>query len=167
MIDQITFDQMFTKWYMQFVYFAYYFINDVEACKDIVSDTFEYLWRNQEKIDETTAKTYLYQAIRTRCIDYLRKQNVHEEYMAFAEQVMQRITREEASETDERIPRIRQAMKKLTPYSYHIFTECYLNNKSYKEVAEELNVSVAAIHKNIVRALHVIRKEVGTEGNRN
>ncbi len=69
----LLFDKMFNEWYAQFVYFAYYFINDAEVCRDIVSDAFEYLWRNYEKIEEATAKTYLYTIIRTRCIDYLRK----------------------------------------------------------------------------------------------
>lgn len=167
MIDRIVFDQMFTRWYTQFVYFAYYFIGDIEACKDIVSDTFEYLWRNQAKIDEATAKTYLYQAVRTRCIDHLRKQNVHEEYVAFTEELMQRMAKEGKPEADDRILLIRQAMKKLTPYNYNILVECYINGKSYKEVAEELNVSVAAIHKNIVKALRTIRQEVGVGGNPN
>lgn len=59
MDDRATFDKMFNEWYAQFVYFAYYFINDAEVCRDIVSDAFEYLWRNYEKIEEATAKTYL------------------------------------------------------------------------------------------------------------
>ena len=42
---------------------------------------------------------------------------------------------------------------------------CY--NKKYKEVAEELNVSVAAIHKNIVKALRILREELGQKGNQN
>lgn len=56
MDDRATFDKMFNEWYAQFVYFAYYFINDAEVCRDIVSDAFEYLWRNYEKIEEATAK---------------------------------------------------------------------------------------------------------------
>lgn len=56
MKDRTTFDRMFNEWYAQFVYFAYYFISDVEVCKDIVSDAFEYLWRNYDKIEEATAK---------------------------------------------------------------------------------------------------------------
>ena len=72
MDDKAAFDRMFNEWYAQFVYFAYYFVNDVEVCRDIVSDAFEYLWRNYDKIEEVTAKTYLYTIIRTRCIDYLR-----------------------------------------------------------------------------------------------
>ena len=50
MDDKAAFDRMFNEWYAQFVYFAYYFVNDVEVCRDIVSDAFEYLWRNYDKI---------------------------------------------------------------------------------------------------------------------
>ena len=96
MDDKAAFDRMFNEWYAQFVYFAYYFVNDVEVCRDIVSDAFEYLWRN-----------------------------------------------------------------------YYILEACYIHNKKYKEVAEELNVSVAAIHKNIVKALRILREELGQKGNQN
>ena len=70
MDDKAAFDRMFNEWYAQFVYFAYYFVNDVEVCRDIVSDAFEYLWRNYDKIEEVTAKTYLYTIIRTLPKEY-------------------------------------------------------------------------------------------------
>ncbi len=167
MDDRATFDKMFNEWYAQFVYFAYYFINDAEVCRDIVSDAFEYLWRNYEKIEEATAKTYLYTIIRTRCIDYLRKQNIHEEYVEFTTQLINKI---KESIHNNRIPVFYvfvKTMKKLTPYNYYILEACYIHNKKYKEVAEELNVSVAAIHKNIVKALRILREELGQKGNQN
>ena len=167
MDDRATFDKMFNEWYAQFVYFAYYFINDAEVCRDIVSDAFEYLWRNYEKIEEATAKTYLYTIIRTRCIDYLRKQNIHEEYVEFTAQLTDKMIEGDSQNSDSRVLRIREAMKKLTPYNYHILEACYIHNKKYKEVAEELNVSVAAVHKNIVKALRILREELGQKGNRN
>lgn len=115
MDDRATFDKMFNEWYAQFVYFAYYFINDAEVCRDIVSDAFEYLWRNYEKIEEATAKTYLYTIIRTRCIDYLRKQNIHEEYVEFTAQLTDKMIEGDSQNSDSRVLRIREAMKKLTP----------------------------------------------------
>lgn len=165
MNDKATFDRMFREWYAQFFYFAYHFINDAEVCKDIVSDAFEYLWRNYDKIEESTVKAYLYTIIRTRCIDYLRRQNIHEEYLEFTSQVTHKIMEADAQETDDRILHIRKAMEKLTPYNRHILEECFIQKKKYQEVARELNVSVAAIHKNIVRALRILRKELGQEGN--
>ena len=167
MDDKAAFDRMFNEWYAQFVYFAYYFVNDVEVCRDIVSDAFEYLWRNYDKIEEVTAKTYLYTIIRTRCIDYLRKQNIHEEYVEFPLPSSPRTIEIDSQHSDSRVLRIRKAMEKLTPYNYHILEACSLHKKKYKEVAEELNVSVAAIHKNIVKALRILREELGQKGNQN
>ena len=165
MDDKATFDKMFNEWYEQFVYFAYYFINDAEVCKDIVSDAFEYLWRNYGKIEESTAKTYLYTIIRTRCIDHLRKQNIHEDYVEFASQLTHKMLESDSHPSDHRVSLVRKAMKKLTPYNYHILEQCYVYNKKYKEVAEELNVSVAAVHKHIVKSLRILREEVGQKGN--
>lgn len=66
----------------------------------------------------------------------------------------------DSHQSDHRIASIREAMKKLTPYNYQILEACYIHKKKYKEVAEELNVSVAAIHKNIVKALRILREEL-------
>ncbi|MDR0893477.1 MAG: sigma-70 family RNA polymerase sigma factor [Mediterranea sp.] len=165
MNNRSAFDVMFNEWYAQFVYFAYYFIGDTEVCRDIVSDAFEYLWRNFEKVEEATAKAYLYTVIRTRCIDYLRRQNVHEEYVAATTLLSEKMVEMDLKHPDSRILRIRKAMEKLTPYNRQILESCYIHKKKYKEVAAELNVSVAAIHKNIVKALRVLREEVGTKGN--
>ena len=50
--------------------------------------------------------------------------------------------------------RINEIMKEYRNCLLYTSLEaCYIHNKKYKEVAEELNVSVAAIHKNIVKAL--------------
>jgi RNA polymerase sigma-70 factor (ECF subfamily) len=165
MKDRSAFDVMFKEWYAQFVYYAYYFVADTEVCRDIVSDAFEYLWRNFEKVEQTTAKAYLYTVIRTRCIDHLRRQNVHEDYVTATNLLGEKVEEIDLKQPDSRILRIRQAMEKLTPYNRQILESCYIHNKKYKEVAEELNVSVAAIHKNIVKALRVLREEIARRGN--
>ena len=87
--------------------------------------------------------------------------------MKFTSQLTDKMIEVDSQHSDSRVLRIRKAMEKLTPYNYHILEACYIHNKKYKEVAEELNVSVAAIHKNIVKALRILREELGQEGNRN
>ena len=62
-------------------------------------------------------------------------------------------------EQDERMMHISKAMEKLTPHTRHILEECYIQRKKYQEVAEELNISVSAVRKHIVKALQVIREE--------
>ena len=167
MDDRATFDKMFNEWYAQFVYFAYYFINDAEVCRDIVSDAFEYLWRNYEKIEEATAKTYLYTIIRTRCIDYLRKQNIHEEYVEFTSQLTDKMIEVDSQHSDSRVLRIRKAMEKLTPYNYHILEACYILMNSRNTYIQFFGHFFIFLIMNIVKALRILREELGQEGNRN
>ena len=37
--------------------------------------------------------------------------------------------------------------------------ECFINKKQYKEVAEELDISVRAVRKHRVKSLKIIREE--------
>ena len=112
MKDRAAFDQMFKEWYTPLVYSAYYLINDIEACKDIVSDAFEYLWRNYDKIEKSTAKSYVQSIIRTRSIDYLRKMTVHEEYIEFVSHLMDPTTENGYLQADERVLRLKKGKKR-------------------------------------------------------
>lgn len=161
MNDKREFDRLFLQWYEPLFLFAMKFVKDEEVGKDIVNDAFEYLWKNFAEVDAATVKTYLFTIVRTKCIDYLRKQTHQNQYIAFVSKMSQAYIEIDMNEPDERLLKIRLAMQKLTPYNRMILQECFINNKKYKEVAEELSVSVAAIHKNIVKALRVIREYVG------
>lgn len=164
MNDKRDFDRLFTIWYEALFLFALKFVKDEEVGKDIVNDVFEYLWQNFSTMEEATVKTYLFTIVRTKCIDYLRKQTHREQYIAFASKTSQKYVEMEEHEPDDRLRQIKEAMQKLTPYNRLILQECYINKKKYKEVAEELHVSVAAIHKNIVKALRIIRESVNAKG---
>ncbi|HBF06323.1 MAG TPA: RNA polymerase factor sigma-70 [Prevotella sp.] len=161
MNDKREFDRLFLQWYEPLFLFAMKFVKDEEVGKDIVNDAFEYLWKNFAEVDAATVKTYLFTIVRTKCIDYLRKQTHQNQYIAFVSKMSQAYIDIDIHEPDERLLKIRLAMQKLTPYNRMILQECFINNKKSKEVAEELSVSVAAIHKNIVKALRVIREYVG------
>ena len=161
MNDKREFDRLFLQWYEPLFLFAMKFVKDEEVGKDIVNDAFEYLWKNFAEVDAATVTTYLFPIVRTTCIDYLRKQTHQNQYIAFVSKMSQAYIDIDMNEPDERLLKIRLAMQKLTPYNRMILQECFINNKKYKEVAEELSVSVAAIHKNIVKALRVIREYVG------
>lgn len=164
MNDKKDFDRTFIRWYESLFLFALKFVKDEEVGKDIVNDAFEYLWKNFTEVEENTVKTYLFTIVRTKCIDHLRKQSHRNQYIAFASKMSQLYVEIDMNEPDERLRLINEAMRKLTPYNRMILQECYVNKKKYKEVAEELHVSVAAIHKNIVKALRIIRETVGGKG---
>ncbi|GCB35875.1 RNA polymerase sigma-70 factor [Bacteroides faecalis] len=164
MEDRTEFDRMFKEWFARLFFFANHYLQDTEASRDIVHDAFEYVWRNYEKMDSATVKAYLYSIVRSRCIDYIRQQNAQEDYAEFVLKMTQDDTdTEDRLLWEERMMRIRKAMNKLTPLTRHVLERCYNSRKSYKEVADELNISVSSVHKHIVKALRVIREEIKNE----
>ena len=85
--------------------------------------------------------------------------NTHEQYVQIYSELTKSYVETEYQEQDERMMHISKAMEKLTPHTRHILEECYIQRKKYQEVAEELNISVSAVRKHIVKALQVIREE--------
>lgn len=164
MEDKTEFDRMFKEWFARLFSFANHYLQDTETSRDIVHDAFEYIWRNYEKMEAGKVQAYLYSIVRSRCIDYIRQQNAQEDYAEF----VRKMTSNEA-DTDERLlweermKRIHKAMNKLTPLTRHVLESCYNARKSYKEVADELNISVSSVNKHIVKALRLIREEIKNE----
>ena len=157
--DKTGIDILFKEYYPQLYYYAYHLINDIEASKDIVSDAFEFLWNNYGKVNKVTVKSYLYTYVRNKSIDYLRHQNVHQQFVQLYTNLTQDYVETDYQEWDEKMLAIQKAMQKLTPHTKHILEECYVEKKKYQEVAEELNIIVSAVRKHIVKALQTIRKE--------
>ena len=161
MKERKDFDKMFKEWYIPFFYFAFHYVKDKEVCKDIVSETFEILWKHYDQIEPDKAKAYLTAIVKTKCIDHLRRQNVHDNYIKYTTTINESYQKEDdPQDVETRIAQVHKGMEKLTPYNRHILEQCYLHHKKYKDVAEELEVSVSAIHKNIVKALRILRNDI-------
>ncbi len=159
MEDKKEFDVLFKTYYSRLYCYAFHIINDLEASKDITSDAFEYLWLHFSEIKATTAKSYLYAYAHSKSIDYLRKLCIHKEYTKYVELTADDVDNH-FCEFDERIMMIRKVMDKLPVNTRHILEECYIRRKMYKEVAEELDISVNTVKKHIVKALRLIRLEM-------
>ncbi len=69
------FGRLFLECRSSFENIAFSYINDSDAAKDIVTDSFMYLWEHRETLEgEDNIKGYLYMCVRARCISHLRKQ---------------------------------------------------------------------------------------------
>lgn len=72
------FKNFFKENYNRFYYYALRFIRDTEICRDIVSDSFQYMWERRDNIVLETARSYMYSHVHHLCIDYLRKEKMKE-----------------------------------------------------------------------------------------
>lgn len=160
MEERSDFDYFFREYYASLCSFVYSLIKDKEASRDIVSDAFEYVWKNFSKFEKSTCKSYLYLYVRNRAIDYIRHQDIKDSYGELYLKLEKCYTEISFNEADERMMQVRKALDLLSPQTRHILEECYFHEKKYREVAEELGISVAAVQKHIVKALRFVREHV-------
>lgn len=97
------FNSLYRKYYEQLFYYAYGFTDDAEVCRDILADVFESLWTHRKKITQETAHSYLYQCVRNKCIDYVRRQQLNRQYESFIKGTADTDTDMEPDATEERM----------------------------------------------------------------
>lgn len=71
------FGKFFSEYKNRFVNIAYGYVHNTDIAKDIVTDSFIYLWEHREKLDMAdNIKGYIYFCVRTRCANYIKEQEV-------------------------------------------------------------------------------------------
>ncbi|MGM9703462.1 MAG: sigma-70 family RNA polymerase sigma factor [Prevotella sp.] len=154
------FETFFKENFQKFYIYALHILNDEEACRDIVADVMEYACRNYGKQDDRHWFNYSISSIRNKCLDHIRRKAVHKKYVEFYTHIVEHKETMEPREEDERIADIMKVMRQLNPKTRLVFQECYINRKTYKEVAEELDISPDGVKKHIIKALKTIREEI-------
>lgn len=154
-----SFERFFKENYSKFCFYALRYVDDEDACRDIVSSGFEYVWKRYGLNDVDNWANYMLSYIRNKCIDHIRHDAVHKKYADFYMSVTSPHT-ESYDEQEERIALMGGLIDTLPPKTRLVLQECFLNKKKYKEVAEELEVSVSAVHKHIMKALRILREGV-------
>lgn len=115
------FERFYRENYEQFFHFAYRYLNDEEACRDIVSNAFEYAWSNYEREDVPDWKLFLLSYIRHKSLDYIRHVQVHNRFVRARLQMDEDFTDADLLEREERIAQISHYLGKLPPpYSSHL-----------------------------------------------
>ncbi len=154
---------LFEEYYKPLVVWGDTFLNDVSRSEDLVQDFLIKLWEKRigEKLEPSTLRSYLFVSIRNLALnakvkidpvryvcDLVHFEKPWEEYDNIEEEVIQRIERE---------------VKKLPSRSRDIIECVYLKGMRYKDVAAELNISVATVNTLLVNALKKLRQTTGKE----
>lgn len=150
------FDRLYRTYYKPLFHYAYGFVDDAEGCRDILADVFERLWNRRKQITADTASSYLYQCVRNECIDRVRRMKLERQYEDYALAAAGRTTTIE--EEDERLKAIRDTIKAMPEKTQQVLEACYFEDKKYREVAEQMDISTSTVKKHIVRALATLRE---------
>lgn len=157
--DEKALKEVVDKYYNQLCVYSVQYTDSLEVSEDIVQDFIIRLWEKKLHLTiNNNLKSFLFNSVRNASVDYLRK---HQPYRFVEIEEDAYITDFEPNETEieEQVRRLKQYLKELTPKEYKVLMEIVVHNKKYKEVAEELGLSVNSIKTHLSRALKFLRSK--------
>ena len=158
--DYQSYEALFEKYYVRFVNFVDEIINDREAAKDLVQESFIKVWLNKDRLDcNLSIGNYLYVLVKRATFNFLRDRKFAEslsielaEGLSSNEDVGQRISDRES------IRRIQGAVDHLPPQRRAVFLKSRQQGLSNKEIADQLQLSEKTIERHITLALSSLKK---------
>ncbi|PLX15836.1 MAG: RNA polymerase sigma-70 factor [Marinilabiliales bacterium] len=157
--DEKAFEILFRLYYEPLVGFCVKIIQDKDLAKGLVQEVFISIWENRENLRPQSPSPYLYRAVKNKCFNYLRHQNVKQEFQNefknqdISEQV-------ENDEINDKLILIHNSINKLPAQCKRIFIMSRMHGLKHKEIAEELGIAVKTVKNQIGKALKHLKREL-------
>lgn len=154
------FRELFKLHYSPLCLLALKFSGNPEEAEDVVQGVFGKLWDKRSNLEwGNNIVHYLYRATKNNAIDKLRGRKLIQDV---DEDFFNDITDEASTEPDSieqiRLSLVKEAIDRLPPRCREVFTLQKMSGLSYKEISEELNISVKTVENQMVKALFLIRE---------
>ncbi len=154
---QSVYEDLFRKLAPLLRNFLMYKFQHVGYAEDTVQEAFFTLWQNCKNVTKELAKAYVYRVAQNQIIKKLEKDKVHQKYLSFQSKTEEEVGPDFYLEYHELGEKLKLAIEQLPDGQREVFLMHRFDNKSYAEIAEELEVSVKAIEKRMHKALVKLR----------
>jgi len=167
--NQNAFDTIFKKYYSFLCYEARGYFKNPHLIEEIVCDVFTKLWQNRESLDiKLSLREYLYKAVHNNCINYYRMQKVQEKLKQGVDENQKKAyslidigqNPLEYTIMNEFEFHVNEAIKSLPPRYKQAFMLSRFEEKTYKEIAVEMGISVDGVKLYMKKALELLRKKL-------
>jgi RNA polymerase sigma-70 factor, Bacteroides expansion family 1 len=157
------FDKIYLLYFSRLHRFAKEYVLNDEDAENIVQDVFMQLWEKRDVLNvQVNLASYLFSLVKNRCLDYLRHKIVIEEYqktLSLKLIALEQFDYNHSSEDEIELV-VTNAIDKLPERCREIFVKSRLEGKKYKEIAEDLSLSVSTIETQMGIALKKLRVEL-------
>lgn len=129
--------------------------NDTDA-NDVVQMVFISFYEHIDRIESATAVSYLYRIAYNKSMTFLKQKN---RYIPLDPRSFDRVP-QPADPTPSDYSALNSAVKDLPPRLGSVIQLQYYESLSYKEISEQLGISVKAVESLLVRAKKQLRKKL-------
>jgi RNA polymerase sigma-70 factor (ECF subfamily) len=157
--DQKVLGKLYEIYYERLCVFLLNYCQDRALVEDIVQDVFISIWTNRKKLDiNITIKNYLYRSAYNKLIDNYRKQKTNNKLLSsyYYTATMMAID-VDTDYKNELFKKLDECIKELPSRCKQIFCSAKLENLKYKEIAEQLNISLKTVEGHITRGYGLLK----------
>lgn len=162
--DKAAFSEIYHRYWSLMYAHAIKMLNDEDDARDVVQELFIGFWTKIDQMkSDANLSGFLYVSIKHKIFDLIDQKKVRRDYLRSIDsfidlqqnQILAAITEKELQEAlDLEIEQLPAKMKA-------IFKMRVKDNKTYKEIAEELNISDKTVKKQINNAVNIIKPKLG------
>lgn len=162
--DEKAYAEIFERYWTVLFLHAMHMLRDEEEARDIVQELFTVLWQKASDLQITsTLSAYLYKSVRNRVFDHIKRKKVMTDYLQSLSDFMD----EGLLETDTLIREkqlheaIEAEIAALPSKMRVIFELSRKQHLSYKEIAQQLNITEHTVKSQVSNALRILRSKFG------
>lgn len=158
-------ENIFNLYADRLFYHALKFVNNKETAEEIVQDVFIAIWENRKELNiKSSLESYLYTSVKNRAISYLRKKIISLEAndLSYADNIADDNKTDASIEYAELTKELKKVIELLPERCKIIFTLSRNSGLTYKQIAEELNISPESVKTQIGIALSKIKSHLNT-----
>ena len=149
-------ERLFRQHYERMYRLARTILYDADECRDVVSDVFERLLREDTVLLPDTEEAYLLRSVRNRCLNIIAHKGVRErveKMLVMDEETMI------SDNDDEQLDRLRDIIDHLDPSIRQRILRLRLQQEmTYQEVAQALGVSKVTVYNHLSQAIDTIKQ---------
>ncbi|RED93213.1 RNA polymerase sigma factor [Marinoscillum furvescens] len=159
--DQYALEELYDHLHQEVYYYALTALRDHDAARDIVQNTFLKLWDKRASLKEVRSlKDFVFRMVKNQVLDVFRKSATQEakegEVARLRDEQYQPI--EDHLLYNEYMALAKEGISQLPPRRKEIFLLSRFEHKSYAEIADQLNISINVVEKQMSKALKQLRE---------
>lgn len=161
------FNAVYNTYYQKSFLFVQSYVHDEMVAEDIVSESLIKLWKLMKQKETGEIAPLLFTILRNHSLDHLKHEAVRKSAHTRISQLYQRdleirLTTLEACNPEEIFSSevkeiIRITLDSLPEKTRQVFEMSRFSGKPYKEIAQELNITVKGVDYHITKAMTVLR----------
>lgn len=160
--EAAAFDALFRRFYAPLCRYARSLTDgDPDEAEDIVQQVFIKLWEQRASLGvQWSVKAYLYKMVHHRCLNRLRDAQIRDRYKVYNAAQLEQPHEHQPGAAAELGARIQQALDRLPVECRRIFELSRFEELKYREIADQLGISIKTVETQMGKALRLMRTEL-------